>query len=366
MNGIRTIQVESARDLGPQFTDNPHRMVGQDGAFSFELRDGSSFWFFGDTLIGARVPNQSPWIVDGHLVDHRDMTGQGTYEKMHNNTGLILPKQSGENGLRDFRYLTEQSGQLNCLLPLEAGEDPDDIRMWCQHGTSLGDSIILSFIKIRMIPRKDDLLPVTFEILGSGLAIGLQDDWNFRRIRHDGDDLLWKANDPHFGVAFLRRIEDPFLYLYGSVSREGTQRVYLARVQPGHVGRLEEYEYLVSGQPEWSGDVTQTVALFNDMPSELSVSWNAHLNAYLAVHSLLLSGDITARTAPEPWGPWSAPVTLWHANVKHAYPLPYELTLIYAGKEHPQLSPDNGKTIYLTYIEFEEYFPHLIEVRLGD
>jgi hypothetical protein len=40
------------------------------------------------------------------------------------------------------------------------------------------------------------------------------------------------------------------------------------------------------------------------------------------------------------------------------------MQLIYAGKEHPELSADGGRRIYLTYIEFEEYFPHLIEVTL--
>jgi hypothetical protein len=38
--------------------------------------------------------------------------------------------------------------------------------------------------------------------------------------------------------------------------------------------------------------------------------------------------------------------------------------MIYAGKEHVELAKDNGRTIYMTYIEFEEYFPHLIEITL--
>ena len=31
-------------------------------------------------------------------------------------------------------------------------------------------------------------------------------------------------------------------------------------------------------------------------------------------------------------------------------------------REHPELAADGGRRIYLTYIEFEEYFPHLVEV----
>ena len=33
--------------------------------------------------------------------------------------------------------------------------------------------------------------------------------------------------------------------------------------------------------------------------------------------------------------------------------------------EHPELAVDGGRKIYLTYIEFEEYFPHLVEVSLA-
>jgi hypothetical protein len=93
------------------------------------------------------------------------------------------------------------------------------------------------------------------------------------------------------------------------------------------------------------------------------VSWNEHLGCYLAVHSFDLTGQIVARTAPAPWGPWSAPVVLWQVARNDA--LPY-MQLIYAGKEHPELAAGGGRRIYLTYIEFEEYFPHLIEVTLGD
>ena len=54
---------EAARDLGPLFADNPHRMVGQDGAFSIPLDAGETLWFFGDTLDRPPPPaGQSLWI----------------------------------------------------------------------------------------------------------------------------------------------------------------------------------------------------------------------------------------------------------------------------------------------------------------
>src|SRR4051812_15441009 len=60
------LRVAAARDLGPMFVDNPHCMVGQDGAFSIPLKPGQALWFFGDTLIGKRFPGESLWYRDGN------------------------------------------------------------------------------------------------------------------------------------------------------------------------------------------------------------------------------------------------------------------------------------------------------------
>lgn len=385
------LKVESARDLGPQFVDNRHRMVGQDGAFSFPLPDGSSFWFFGDTLIGRRPTHGSPWVVDGKLVDHRDMTGLGPYERMLNNTALILPAQPDlqtTGRLGGYRYLLDPEGQLKNILPLGANEHADFDRIWCQHGIALGRKVVLSFIQVRMLTPNTTPLPIGFEIVGSGLAVadvpqdGVGEDWSadalagvqFTRVTGPSREvpgaggrrhILWGPEEPHFGVAFLARAMDPYLYVYGTVNRGGRQAAYVARVRAHEIARPDAYEYCASTEPAWSRRVEDALPLFDGMPSELSVGYNAHLGAYLAVHSLDLTGRIVARTAPQPWGPWSEPVTLWQVTAGHRYPLPYPFPLIYAGKEHPCLSPDAGRTIYLTYIEFEEYFPHLVEVRLG-
>ncbi|MDW8262097.1 MAG: DUF4185 domain-containing protein, partial [Phycisphaerales bacterium] len=341
----------------------------------------------------------SPWTIEGKLVDHRDMSGRGGYQRMINNTGLILPPQAGRDGLHDYRYLTNADGSLQNLIPLEGNEHPDHDRIWCQHGIALHDRIILSFIQVRMIEGYTGPMPIGFEIVGSGLATGPlpqcllgsragagrqgsasgaaasdpstagaagENTPTFRRVFHRGTHILWRAEQPHFGVAFLRRPDDPFVYVYGTVDRNGRQRACLARVPHEQICELSAYEYLAGDSPRWSRSIDDCVVLFDGMPSEISVSFNHHLRAYLAVHSLDLTGQIVARTAPEPWGPWSDPVLLWQVRPSILpYQLPYPFRLIYAGKEHPQLSPDGGQTIYLTYIEFEEYFPHLIEVVLA-
>ena len=152
------------------------------------------------------------------------------------------------------------------------------------------------------------------------------------------------------------------MYLYGYLNeREHGEHCYLARVFEDEIEVRRAYEYW--SKDGWTHDLSTASSVFGGMPNEMSVSWNPYLESFLAVHSLGMSGKIVARTASTPWGPWSEPHTLW--SVEPAVPATDTFTpLIYAGKEHPEMSVDGGRTIYVTYIEFEEYFPHLIEIRL--
>ena len=355
------LAVAAARDLGSQFVNNPHKMIGQDGAFSVPLNDREALWFFGDTLIGTRPTGQSLWYIDRKPVGHADMTGRGTIQRMINNTGLLLRDRTGRNGLREFTYICDEAGQLRPLISLEGGEHPDWDRIWCQHGITIGQKVYLSFIKVKMLAEESAPMPVPFEIVGSGLAVGSPADWTFRRVLHNGTSLLWRAEQPHFATSML--LHDDLVYLYGTVKQGDVQNCYVARARSDQLEDIGSYEYLVGHEPTWSRDLSRAVVIFSNMPSELSVSYNAYVGSYLAVHSLDLTGKIVGRTAPNPWGPWDEPVVLWTVNVKRDQPLPYPV-LIYAGKEHPEISEDGGRIIYLTYIEFEEYFPHLIEVKL--
>ncbi len=376
---MKPLRVKSASDLGPQFVDNPHRMVGQDGAFSIPLSDGTALWFFGDTVVGKRTPGDSLWYEGNVPIGGLDMSGKRGVEYMPNNCGLILRDRTGANGLHDYTYLLNEQGRLKTLLPLEGDEHPDRDRIWCQHGIEIDGQLILSFIKVITFEEARWPFPVGFEIVGSGYAATkkgsflfsddqkrettpLSCDWRFERITRGAESVLWKADEPHFGVAFLlRRVPDGFVYVYGSIARDGNQFCHVARVPREKIRDPLAFEYYTGNG--WSRNVSDSRHVLDGMPSEVSVSWNSHLGCYLAVHSELLTGDIVGKTASTPWGPWSPPTLLWHAEPQFEVPKPY-IPLLYAGKEHPTLADDNGRVIYLTYIEFEEYYPHLIRVEL--
>ena len=366
---MSSLKVINAEDLGPLFVNNPHRMIGQDGAFSIPIEE-QTLWFFGDTLIGERDPSESFWFPGGQPLPPEDMSGKGKIQYMFCNTGLLVPNTGIDGVLKNFKYVLNDSGQLKTLLPLVEGEDHNKDRIWCQHGIFLNGTLYLSFIKVKMLEHGfltgseegKNLLPVNFEIIGSGLAVGDPESWNFRRLLKDDDYIWWPKEVPHFGSSILRIQSENKLYFYGVLmDAVGVQNCYVARVSVNDIENCNKYEYLISEKPEWNNDIRQAMSIFTEVPSEVSVSYNNYLGCFLAVHSYQTSKKIIGRTAPNPWGPWSAPIKLWTVKIDESVKLPYA-RLIYAGKEHPELNEGDGKTIYITYIEFEEYFPHLARV----
>ena len=360
----KKIKVRKVRDLGPQFVDNTYRMVGQDGAYSIPLGD-TTLWFFGDTLIGNRTPSKSLWYIDEESIKFQALTeGWNLIEKIVHNTGALVKNKIGAKGLDNYSHLMEDGKSLKQIIPLMDGENQDSERIWCFHGCEISDRLYLFFQKIEIIEDEDSPFPVAFRVIGSGLAAGNKRDWEFKRVWDDNFGIAWKVDQPQFGAVVLSVADDDYLYIYGVLrdSVTSTQNVYVARVQPAKIEDISCYEYLSNLTPEWSKKVTEAIPIFTGPPNELSISFNRYLNCYLAVHSQDISGTIMGRTSHNPWGPWSEATELYKVKLP-TKKIPYP-TLIYAGKEHPELSPDGGKTLYITYVEFEEYFPHLIEVEL--
>lgn len=207
---MKTIKILNKRDLGAQFVNNPNKMVGQDGAYSIPLKDKCLF-FFGDTLIGKRTDGESLWYPGGVPLGPVDMTGIGGLEKMITNTGLLCFDKSGENGFKSFEYILDKSHQLKQLIPHEKDEDYNWYRIWCLHGVSIKGKIYLYFIKIKMLEEGEP--PANFIVLGSGLAVGNEEDWEFSRVYKDGSYILWKEDDPGFASAILYEEGNEYVYL---------------------------------------------------------------------------------------------------------------------------------------------------------
>ncbi|MBD3289192.1 DUF4185 domain-containing protein [candidate division KSB1 bacterium] len=344
---MKKISVQKSTDLGLLFYDNPVHMIGQDAAYSILIDDEKALWIFGDTLIGKIDPESNRREIDD----------------MPTNTGLICPTQEPTVGLKEFTYLTNENGRLKELVRFLEDESPKDYRVWAMHGCHLEGKVYLYYVKVRLQPEKD--WPYKFSISGSGLAVADFPELNFTRVKHQNTTHLWAGDEPCFGVAVLPDHRERLVYVYGTRLENKIHRCYLARVPFEHITDITRYEYLISPKPEWSRDSTGMIPILRGMPTEMTVSFNNHLGCYLAVYSRDKTSNIEACTAPNPWGPWSEPTVLHTAKAGLRNPLVYGGPTVYAGKEHPELARENGKIIYLTFIEFEEYFPHLVEVVLG-
>jgi hypothetical protein len=107
----------------------------------------------------------------------------------------------------------------------------------------------------------------------------------------------------------------------------------------------------------WSSDLTQGISVIRDVPGELSVSYSAYLQSYLAVHSVPLSNEVVYQTAASPEGPWSAEHYLFTG--RHG---PNRTN--YAAKEHPELARDGGRTLVVSYADASAGFGGVIRLAL--
>ena len=194
---MKNLSVKTATDLGPQFTKNSHGSVGMDGAFSIRLGNGETFWYFGDTLFGKRIPNESLWFPGGVQVGPEEMRGVGGVERMLTNTALVLCDMDNNKQLSSFEFILDEEGSPHQPVPFHKNENPDNIRVWCQDGVCLGKKIYLSYVNVKMLAKGP--LPVNFELLGTGLAVGRKGEYRFKRLEHHSETLWWKTPLPGFG-----------------------------------------------------------------------------------------------------------------------------------------------------------------------
>ncbi|MEX2310520.1 MAG: DUF4185 domain-containing protein [Pirellulales bacterium] len=335
--------VASVRYLGSQFLDNPVGVTGADGATSTVLPSGDSLWLFGDTVEG---PFESIHRLD--------------LAPLASNTAVIVPKQDASQGIKRFQFLTRGDGKRpRQVVPLAPDEDPAVHRVWAIHGTCIGQRIYLFYHRITLLKGVDVF--VNFQLDGMGLARAHIDEFQFARLTApDGTREFWKGHEPSFGV-FVERVAH-YIYLWGCLATG----MHLARTRPESIENLAEYEYLVEAptskqpeiEPRWSKEFQPTAVLFDAVPNEMSAAYNPYLQKHVAFHTLHRENKIVMRTAPRIIGPWSDGEIVYRPErIKEA-------DLIYAAKEHPELAREDGRVMYVTFVNSSTYVPQLVEVTL--
>jgi hypothetical protein len=333
--------VASVRNLGNQFLENRVGVTGADGATSTVLPSGKSLWLFGDTVEG-------PFKTIRNL----DLTS------LRSNTAALVPRQDASHGIKDFRFLSDDTGKRpRQIVPFEPNEDSAKTRIWAVHGVTIGEDVYLFYHRITLLKGVDVF--INFQLNGMGLAKAKLADLKFSRLTApDGTREFWKGDQPSFGVFAVKT--DDYVYLWGSL----TTGMFLARTKPDQVENLSRYEYLVQAPsaahpnvtPRWSDKFQPSASLFDSVPNEMSAAYNAHLRKYVAIHSYHRDNKLVMRTADNIVGPWSEPEIIYRPT------LTGNDDLIYAAKEHPELAQDDGRKIYVSFVNSATYVPQLVEV----
>jgi len=134
------------------------------------------------------------------------------------------------------------------------------------------------------------------------------------------------------------------LYAYGkctSANDCAVARVRLDRVQDRAAWTY--YTGDVDGVPQWSHDADAAVAVLKGGAAGETVEYDPTTGSYLstAMPSPFLDKNVYLQSAPHPWGPWSAPQTLFATQSTSG--------VDYAAFAHPEYTTNHGLTRYYTY-----------------
>jgi hypothetical protein len=167
-------------------------------------------------------------------------------------------------------------------------------------------------------------------------------------------DLLFVSPEPQFVNGGV--VVDGFTYLYGCDPVPGMldQECRVARAPLAQA--TERASWQAWNGSGWSSDLRSGATVLHGAPGQLSVSWNAYLGSYLAVHSAIFSSEVVFHTAPRPEGPWSA--------ARHLFTARHGSHNDYAALEHPELSRDGGRTLVVSYADASESFGSTIRLAL--
>ncbi|OGR59076.1 MAG: hypothetical protein A2X36_16915 [Elusimicrobia bacterium GWA2_69_24] len=329
----------SVKLVGPLFDKAKNvPILGQDGAYSIPLTDGTALWTFGDTLVGEILPDGKDRIVAMPSSTYGLMDATDPYSLKGN---LMYFRDAADYPLHLLRYDADEMSSVR--------------RFWPQHGVQVGKRIYVYYTLIQAFGTG----MWDFASVGQGLAVAEHPAGPYQRLRYKDNPAFWNDIQPAFGGAVLKG-NDGWIYLYGrGPTGPGKYSLFLARVKGDRIGQRDAYEYYTNSAsaPGWTKRVHQAFPLFENGQTELSVSYNPFLGKYLMVYSDLLAQDTVLRLADQPWGPWGAAIP-----AAHCAPIEKD-DLCYAAKEHSELALDRGRRVFITSVHTKNYVPELHELR---
>jgi hypothetical protein len=304
-----------APDLDARFASS-NGWIGADGIYSAALPNHRTVWLFSDTWTGT--------IRDGARVHPR---------MINNSVGVT----EGSGSARFF-YPTNDEGQAVSLFA------PPDRRGWYWLWAAASGRGTLALFAAR-VEKTDGGGAFGFRLIGTALG----------EVENPQDaPTAWRTHWKNLPDAWCPRvfwgssvlIHEGFAYVYGyTESGKGLdfqRSMLVARVPFEKIADFSAWRFF--GNRAWHETPQTAEPLCPGVATEYSVTWHPAYRKFLLVtHDLFLSPTLVARTADQPWGPWSEKRALYacpEANEKRG-------VFCYAAKLQPVFSDD--RTLVISY-----------------
>lgn len=306
--------------------------IGADGDFTVALTNGLTLWLFNDTLIGKTRG------------DHRV-----SETMIHNSAAWQLGNNPSNAQVKFFYGLSPHKRPTPLVKPADGKG-----WFWPYSGVLVQGKL---FFFLDQIEHTDDKSVFGFRQIGVWLAevsnpFAPPTRWNLKQTKipfarfHASENLF-------FGSALF--VTNGFVYIFGTRAQaDGRKTMILARAPETGLEDFATWRFRsING---WSKNAREAANLCSEMANEYSVSWSPALQRYVLIYTENgLSEEILARTAIEPWGPWTSgtvvyrcPEAKWNRQI-----------FCYAAKAHPMLTSATNEFI-VTYAANSFDFTQLI------
>ena len=318
-------------------TEARYQVKGTDLGIMWTDERGQILIAFGDTFGAGWTGFGSGSPVDPATVDWRSNT---------------LARSNDHNPARGmfFDFVTDRPGHAKELLS-SLKQDGVEITKIPTGGVNVGGRNYLAYMSVRKFTE-----PAHWITNYGGVAYSDDGGQTWKDApgvrRPNTPDL----NDKFQMIAYARR--DGFVYAFGTPN---------GRFGDAHVARVPEHRLLeMSAYEYWTGTGWQPGSSAIAAPivagpvGELSVRYDPALHSWEMMTITTwetgtvekVRGAIVVRLAPQPTGPWSAPITV--ATYK-------EYPSLYGGFLHPD---SKGSDIYFTMTRYDRYNVSLMHARL--
>lgn len=323
--------VVATRDLGP--IAEVDGIQARDGGYSGVAFD-RSIWLFGDSILSEPDAEGSAW---------------------RHNTWSYTQDFWADDGIGSFLTWVDAAGGPAELFPYTAEElefnqahaphDPD-----CQD--PCGARRMLWPLDIIQDPSTGDALvfyaklggePGAWNFWGIGSSVAIWSEFEFGPVRPvidagaDEPTLLFRSPEPAFGQAAAKVPEG--LATFGCTDT-ADHTCYLALVDWDAVFDRDAWRFWTG--EGWSSSLADAAPVFEGH-TMLTVHYNPHVGAWLAIYSEPLGTGVFVRRAPSVTGPWSRAERLFDAEAGFDGSAPY------GGLGHAEYQRGGGRFEYVTY-----------------